>query len=154
VHWAFGDGAQADSGYLFKGARGSYGLPDGESRVRHAFAPGRYAVTVRATDEAGGTPAWTLPVVVHPALRATLRASRLGRGRVRLAAGLRGGSGKLVRVLWTLDGGRKQEGFEVTVKGGRVTAEVTDSSATVARISAEVHAGQVTRRHTTPCQSR
>jgi hypothetical protein len=154
VHWSFGDGAQADSGYLFKGSRGSYGLPDGESRLRRAFAPGRYPVTVTATDEAGGTPAWTLPVVVHPALRATLRASRLGRGRVRLAAGVRGGSGKLVRVLWTLPGGRHQEGFEVTVRSGGVTAEITDSSATVASISAEVHAGRVTGGRTTQCLSR
>jgi hypothetical protein len=154
VHWDFGDGAQADSGYLFKGARGSYGLPDGESRVRHAFAAGRYAVTVTATDEAGGTPAWTLPVVVHAPLRVTLRTSRLGRGRVRLATGVRGGSGKVVRVRWRLPGGRDREDRTVTLSRGRATAEVTDSSGTVASISAHVHAGRVTDRRTTPCQSR
>jgi hypothetical protein len=155
VRWTFGDGASAETGYLFKGARGTYARQDGEARLVHPFAPGHYSVSVAAQDEAGGRPSWTLPVVVHEPLRATLRARRVGR-RLRLTARAAGGSGKIVRTVWTLPGGREREAASVTIprtRSGPVRVAVTDSSATITEVTGRLRRGHVRGQRSNGCRS-
>src|SRR4051794_22365060 len=56
LHWDFGDGTTGESG--------------SEKRFVHTFAPGTYEVRVTARDTQGREASWSLPVRVHPALRA------------------------------------------------------------------------------------
>jgi hypothetical protein len=145
VQWDFGDGTGADTGYLFKGSRGSLAVQrGGESLIRHAFAPGRYTVTASARDEAGGVPTWSLPVVVHPELRVTVR-SRAGKRNVRLTATATGGSGRMLRVTWTLPDGGRRDGPAIRLSrraSGRVAVEVADAAGAVATTDVKVSRGR------------
>src|SRR5439155_5177689 len=70
VHWVYGDGASADTGFLDPGQDyGQGGLgPVGKVRNAHAFRPGRYTVTVSATTSDGQLVSWRIPVRVFPRL--------------------------------------------------------------------------------------
>jgi hypothetical protein len=145
IHWDFGDGGSADSGYLFKGARATYALPDGDPVVRHAFGAGRYTVTASALDEAGGRPRWAATVTVFPELRAAVSARRSG-GDLRLSVRAAGGSGRIVRTRWTLPGRGWVEGrtAQVPLRGQtQIAAEVTDAAGAIATVRVLVRDGRV-----------
>ena len=126
VHWDFGDGGKATTGYLLT-ATG----PQGKSFVDHGFAPGQHTVTVTATSAAGDTATWTTQVVVFPQLHASITRS----GRT-LSAHATGGDGHVLAATWTLDGRVIGRGTTVTVPAGdvrRVRVEVVDGTGTRAR---------------------
>jgi hypothetical protein len=117
VHWSFGDGSHATTGYLLtaNGQRTPAGRP-GPAWVDHGFRPGRtYPVTLTATDANGSTATWRLDLTAYPRLRAAVRALPARNGRVRLVAGVRGGDGHLVAAHWDVDGRRVGNGDTVVV---------------------------------------
>jgi hypothetical protein len=75
VHWDFGDGTTADTGYLSVGQDfGQTGQgPHGQPTFTHSFAPGTYRVTASARDTLGNPVSWTLTVRAFPRLRVSGR---------------------------------------------------------------------------------
>ncbi len=71
IHWNFGDGTQADTGYLSVGqdygqtGQGNHGSP----LFTHSFRPGTYKVTASGRDTDGNAVSWTITVTVFPRLR-------------------------------------------------------------------------------------
>jgi PKD domain len=111
LRWDFGDGTTGTSG--------------SEKRFVHAYAPGRYTVTVTATDTRGREARWSLPVRVHPRLRVTIE-----RRGDRLAGAMRGGKGPALAWTWRLPDGRTTASR--TVRARAATLTVTDATGTVA----------------------
>jgi hypothetical protein len=123
LHWDFGDGTTGESG--------------SERRFVHAYAPGTYHLRVRATDAQGRSTEWSLPVRVHPALRADIAAvpARDGASFV-LTGARRGGAGPVLAWRWRFGDGRTASGQRVRARPGQtVTLTVTDATGTVASVS-------------------
>jgi hypothetical protein len=91
VHWDFGDGTHARTGYLSVGqdygqtGQGRHGKP---VLFTHAFRPGTYHVRASGHDTDGNPVSWTITVRVFPRLRVGCS------GRVR------GGEGTILRRHW------------------------------------------------------
>lgn len=91
VHWNFGDGSHASTGYLSVGqdygqtGQGPHGKP---VLLTHAFRPGTYHVRASGHDTDGNPVSWTITVRVFPRLRADCS------GRVH------GGQGTILRRRW------------------------------------------------------
>jgi hypothetical protein len=72
VHWDFGDGTHADTGYLSVGqdygqtGQGSHGTP---VLFTHSFRPGTYHVHASGQDTKGNPVSWTITVRAFPRLR-------------------------------------------------------------------------------------
>lgn len=131
VHWSFGDGTQATTGYLLTatGIRGGVGM------FTHGFRPGAYTVRLSATDTAGATATWTIAIHAYPRLRAIIRRKPSGHGRFTLIAALSGGDGRLLAGSWQL-GGHTVAGltvFDARTAGERVCLTVTDGTGSRAR---------------------
>ena len=88
VHWDFGDGSHAETGYLQVGqdygqtGQGPHGKP---LLFTHSFRPGTYRVRASGQDTDGNAVAWTITVRVFPRLR------------VSCAGRVRGGEGTILR---------------------------------------------------------
>ena len=98
VHWDFGDGSHADTGYLSVGqdygqtGQGPHGKP---VLFTHSFRPGIYRVRTFGQDTLGNKVSWTITVRVFPPLRVSCS------GRVH------GGQGTILRRQWrTMSHGR------------------------------------------------
>ena len=95
VHWDFGDGSHADTGYLSVGqdyeqtGQGSHGKP---VLFTHSFRPGIYRVRTSGQDTLGNKVSWTITVRVFPPLRVGCS------GRVH------GGQGTILRRQWRTTG--------------------------------------------------
>lgn len=130
VHWDFGDGTTAQTGYLLT-ATGQRG----QAWVDHGFRPGRtYPVTVTARDANGSVATWTLQVRAYPRLQPVVTA-RWVRGAVRFTAIVRGGDGHLLAAHWDVPGVGTVDGTSVTVPASlarRVTVRVVDGTGTSA----------------------
>ncbi len=91
VHWDFGDGSHADTGYLSVGqdygqtGQGPHGKP---VLFSHSFRPGIYRVRAFGQDTRGNKVSWTITVRMFPRLRVSCS------GRVR------GGEGTILRRQW------------------------------------------------------
>jgi len=126
VHWDFGDGTKATTGYLLT-ATG----PQGRSFVDHGFLPGRHTIRVTARSAAGDTATWTTEVRVFPRLRAGIAR----RGSTLTARAL-GGDGHVLAATWTLDGKVIGRGTTISLAARdaeRVRVEVVDGTGTHAR---------------------
>jgi hypothetical protein len=143
VHWDFGDGTHADTGYLSVGqdlgqtGQGEHGTP----RFTHAFAPGTYKVTASGRDTAGNPVAWSVRVRVYPRLQVAARCRAPGgRRRAVLSASASGGRGQVLRWHWRFTGGGSAEGARVrhTFSRTRRTASVSAFDASGAQASARV----------------
>jgi hypothetical protein len=111
LRWDFGDGTTGESG--------------SERRFVHPYAPGRYTVTVAARDTQGREARWSLPVRVHPRLRASITA-RNGR----LSGHMSGGKRPALAWRWRLPDGRTAAGR--TIRAPAATLTVTDATGTTA----------------------
>lgn len=110
VHWSFGDGSSATTGYL----RTAAGMK-GRAFLTHGFRPGRiYAVVATAAGANGQPVSWTLHLTALPQLHAAVRELPLGGGRVRLVAAARGGDGHLLAAHWSL-AGRRLDGRSIVI---------------------------------------
>ena len=90
-----------------------------------------------ATDTQGRGTEWSLPVRVHPALRAEIAAvpARDGASFV-LTGARRGGAGPVLAWRWRFGDGRTASGERVRAQPGQtVTLTVTDATGTVASVS-------------------
>ena len=93
VHWDFGDGSHADTGYLSVGqdygqtGQGPHGKP---VMFTHSFRPGTYRVRASGTDTNGNKVSWTITVRVFPRLAVSCS------GRVH------GGQGTILRREWRM----------------------------------------------------
>lgn len=120
--WRFGDGTVAvtkPAGY----AR-AYLSP----YVHHDYTrPGVYPVQVAATDEHGTEDTMTLPLTVHPALRASIV-----RSGTRLVARVRGGSGDVLIERWHA-GGEVFYAHSIPVRR-RACLRVVDSTGTAVHV--------------------
>jgi hypothetical protein len=111
VHWDFGDGTHASTGYLSVGqdygqtGQGPHGKP---IRFTHSFRPGTYHVHASGQDTDGNPVAWIVTVRVYP--RLTVSCS----GRVR------GGQGTILRRWWRRTG-RKRTLNVLDAAGGRAS---------------------------------
>ncbi|MFL5824822.1 MAG: hypothetical protein ACJ764_15430 [Solirubrobacteraceae bacterium] len=88
VHWDFGDGTHARTGYLSVGqdfGQTGQGPHHGPARFTHSFRPGTYHVRATAQDTSGNRISWTITVRAYPELRVSCS------GRVR------GGEGTVLR---------------------------------------------------------
>lgn len=91
VHWDFGDGSHADTGYLSVGqdygqtGQGPHGKP---VLFTHSFRPGTYRVRASGKDTDGNPVSWTITVRVFPRLRVSCS------GRVQ------GSEGTILRRQW------------------------------------------------------
>jgi len=112
VHWDFGDGTHADTGYLSVGqdygqtGQGPHGAP---VLFTHSFRPGTYRVRASGQDTNGTPVEWTITVRVFPRLR------------VACSGAVRGGEGVILRRWWR----RTRRGRTLTVldaAGGTATA--------------------------------
>lgn len=94
VHWNFGDGTSASTGYLSVGQDfGQTGQgPHGRTQFTHSFRPGTYRVRASGRDTLGNPVSWTITVRVFP--RLTVNCS----GRVH------GGDGVVLRRQWRVIG--------------------------------------------------
>lgn len=111
VHWDFGDGTHADTGYLSVGqdygqtGQGPHGKP---VLFTHSFRPGIYHVRASGRDTDGNPVSWSITVRVFPRLIVSCS------GRVR------GGEGTILRRRWH----RARQGRTLTVldaAGGTAT---------------------------------
>ena len=90
IHWDFGDGTHADTGYLQVGqdhgqtGQGTHGQP---VLFTHSFRPGTYRVRATGVDTDGNPVAWTITVRVFPPLR------------VRCSGRVTGGEGTVLRMV-------------------------------------------------------
>jgi hypothetical protein len=116
VHWDFGDGTQADTGFLSVGqdfgqtGQGQHGL----SLFGHAFPVGRHVVKASGVDTSGNPVSWTIPVTVYPTL-GVLGACRLGSSGAYVFDGrASGGSGAVLAWRWTFAGGGSASGQTVS----------------------------------------
>jgi hypothetical protein len=112
VHWNFGDGTQANTGYLSVGqdygqtGQGPHGKP---VLFTHSFRPGTYRVRASGHDSDGNPVTWTITVRVFPRLSVGCS------GRVH------GGEGTILRRSWRTT----RQGRTLTVldaAGGRASA--------------------------------
>jgi hypothetical protein len=91
VHWNFGDGTHASTGYLSVGqdygqtGQGPHGKP---VLFTHAFRPGTYRVRAFGHDTDGNPVSWTITVRVFPRLR------------VACSGRIHGGQGTILRRHW------------------------------------------------------
>jgi hypothetical protein len=111
LRWDFGDGTMGESG--------------SEKRFLHAYRPGRYTATVTARDTNGNEARWSLPVVVHPRLRASIE-----RDGGHLAGTMRGGEGPALAWRWQTSDGRTVSGRRIRARAATLT--VTDATGTMA----------------------
>ncbi|MGH9060767.1 MAG: PKD domain-containing protein, partial [Acidimicrobiales bacterium] len=108
VHWDFGDGSHAATGYLSVGqdsgqtGQGTHGKP---VLFNHSFRPGTYRVRATGQDTDGNPVSWTITVRVFPRLRVSCS------GRVR------GGEGTVLRRIR-----RRHSITVVDAAGGTATA--------------------------------
>ncbi len=118
VHWSFGDGQTASTGFLSVGQDyGQTGQRDhGQAIFTHSFRPGVYHVTASGTDTSGNPVSWTITVHVYPELK--VRAS-CRRGRPR--ASVKGGERTILRESWTRHG-QKRTVRVLDAAGGSATA--------------------------------
>jgi hypothetical protein len=126
--WSFGDGTAAVTAVQGR-ARASF-----SPFLRHAYRrPGVYRVTVSIT-AGGSTDSMTLPITVHPALRAVI-----GRDAGTASAHMRGGDGHLLLAVWTLPDGSHAFGPSVRLpRHGAVRLAVVDGTGTVATTTVRV----------------
>jgi hypothetical protein len=130
VHWDFGDGTKATTGYLLT-ATG----PQGRSFVDHGFRPGKHTVTVTATSAAGDTATWTTQILAFPQLRARATSTTHG-GTTTLVAHVVGGDGHLLAARWLRDGRVLGSGTSLSLPAAQasgVRLEVVDGTGTTAR---------------------
>lgn len=130
VHWDFGDGSKATTGYLLT-ATG----PQGKSFVDHGFTVGRHTVTVTATSAAGDTATWTTQVVVFPRLHAAVDREATRGGRVRFTARAVGGDGHVLAATWLLHGRVVGRGTSIAVPASQLsqmTVRLVDGTGTTA----------------------
>jgi hypothetical protein len=146
VRWDFGDGTTANAGYLYKPARGVRGLSSGGGPyIDHGYRPGRWSAEVSAVDEAGGHPAWTTAVMVHPEVQVAPRLHRTQDG-LTLTAVVQGGQGTVLRTTWTRPDGERVDTAALDVPrdaSGRWTVQVTDASGATARTEFRIRDAQL-----------
>jgi hypothetical protein len=138
VHWDFGDGTSADTGYLEVGQ--DYGQTGqgakGATRFRHPFRPGRYTIRATATDTGGKRAEWSSVLRVYPRLHAEVAVRPAGPGRVALRAIAEGGDEAVLAASWRLAGGARMAGVRLvrTVRpGDRVALSIVDGNGETAR---------------------
>jgi hypothetical protein len=140
VHWRFGDGASAATGFLDTGQDyGQGGLgPVGKVRTAHGLRPGRYTAVVSAVNTDGQPASWRLPVSVFPRLRVRIAARRLHGSVYRLTTIVRGGRPPALAWRWRFGHGSHADGRALVRQlpsGARVSVTVVDSTGTLARAS-------------------
>jgi hypothetical protein len=120
VHWDFGDGTSANTGYLVVGQDfGQTGQgPQGQPLFAHAFPVGLHHVVASGHDTAGNPVSWAIDVHVFPRMRAsgTCRINR--RGAATLAGRVSGGEGRVLSWRWSFPHG-SASGQRVTHRFGR-----------------------------------
>jgi hypothetical protein len=118
VHWDFGDGTTADTGYLSVGQDfGQTGQgAHGPALFTHSFRPGTYRVVASGTDTLGDHVSWTITVHVYPRLSA-----RASCHRQRPRAIVHGGQGTILRMQWRRSG-RRVTVTVIDAAGGRASA--------------------------------
>lgn len=140
VHWRFGDGTGAATGFLSTGQDyGQGGLgPVGAVRTAHALRPGRYSVSVAAVDTDGQPASWRLPVTVYAPLRVRIVAHRLYGRLYRLSTVVHGGEPPVLAWRWRLGAGNSRDGRQVVARlaaGQRVRVTIVDATGALARAS-------------------
>jgi PKD domain len=130
IHWNFGDGTT----YV-----GGNGAADETSYFNHSFcAPGRYLVSIKATDSSGNSDSFALPVTVNPPLRVTII-----RDGGQLEAAFGGGDGNALVTDWTA-GGRTWFSPSIPLPGsGVVRLTVVDGTGTTAVAQGTVRGGRL-----------
>jgi hypothetical protein len=112
IHWDFGDGSRAVTGYLSVGqdfgqtGQGPHGSP---VLFKHSFRPGTYRVTASGQDTKGNQVTWTVTVRVY---------SRLA---VNCHGQVHGGEGTIIRRQWRRSG-RRRTLTVLDAAGGTATA--------------------------------
>ncbi|MBV9212157.1 MAG: hypothetical protein JOZ25_00745 [Actinobacteria bacterium] len=145
VHWSFGDGTSAATGFLDTGQDyGQGGLgPVGRVRTRHLLRVGRYEVAVSAVNSDGQPASWQLPVRVFRRLRVHIVARRLHGSVYRLSTTFRGGAPPALAWFWRFGDGRRFAGRSVTrrLPGSRarqVSVVLVDSTGSLGRASLRI----------------
>jgi hypothetical protein len=126
IQWLLGDGSRHDSG-------------DNE-RFNHAYRPGRYEVTLAASDASGDQAHWQLEIIVYPQLSAGYSQASLGGQSFSFTGRASGGDGVVLAWRWTFSDGSTADGQRVvhTFPAGiapTATLTVTDSTGTTASAS-------------------
>jgi hypothetical protein len=149
VHWDFGDGTKADTGYLMTGQNYGHQFPTHvedakEGRFTHGFRPGAYTTVATAADPEGRDAVWKLPVRAYPRLcpAALVRRSRHG---LRFVGSASGGQGTVLAWRWAFSDGASAAGravvHRVTARRARATLVVTDATGTTAPVDVPARAG-------------
>jgi hypothetical protein len=115
VHWDFGDGTQADTGYLSVGQdfnQTGQG-PHGQPLFSHAFPVGTHVVRASGTDTAGNPVSWTINVTVNPRLIVSPTCRAGASGPATLSATSAGGSGTILAWRWSFAAGGGASGQSV-----------------------------------------
>jgi hypothetical protein len=153
VHWDFGDGSAADTGYLVVGQ--DYNQtgqgPQGRPLFTHAFPPGVHRVVASGRDTAGNPVSWTIEVTVYPRLRPSATCAMSRRGRATLTGRASGGEGSVLAWRWTFAGGGAASGQRVRhtfrhAPGAHATLIVLDAAGGQASASVACRAPRP-RRH-------
>lgn len=113
IEWNFDDGTTLTT--------------NNQDRFDHTFpGPGTYDVVATVTGSNAKIRSWEQQIKVNPAGQATATLSKRTRAGATLAAGLNGGSGKLIAAHWTCQDGSKVSGLIVRCESTRAgTAKVT-----------------------------
>ena len=152
VHWDFGDGTSADTGYLVVGQdyRQSGQGPQGQPLFSHAFPVGAHRVVASGRDTAGNPVSWTIEVLVHPRLAASARCTISRRGRATFSGRVRGGQGTVLKWRWLFSDGAVASGQRVVHsfrRARRARATLTVLDAAGGQASAQVRCAARPRRH-------
>ena len=112
VHWSFGDGTTAATGFLDTGQDyGQGGLgPVGKVRMAHGLSLGTHRVVVSAVNGDGQPAQWRLPVHVWPRLRVKIVVRHLFGSVYRLTAVRHGGAPPALAWFWRFGDGRRFQG--------------------------------------------
>jgi hypothetical protein len=148
-NWSFGDGSRAATGA--EGRARAWFSPF----VRHAYSkPGTYPVSVSVTSN-GSTDTVTVPVAVHPRLRADILA-----GVSTAMARVSGGDGHVLIQRWDLPDGSQRYGPSVPrPRIGSIKLTVVDGTGTIAtavlpgaRVHSRAHPSRTLRQSRPPAR--
>ncbi len=132
VHWDFGDGTTATSGY-----HEFAGNDLKPTEITHVFGIGVHTVRASVTSATGQVARWSFTVAVGPPLGATVTATPgPSPGEVIYTAGTSGGDGTVLAYRWVFSDGTTAAGAQVTHDFGNTTPgavlTVTDGTGTTA----------------------
>ncbi len=145
VHWSFGDGTSAATGFLDTGQDyGQGGLgPVGQVRTAHPLGVGDHKIVVSTVNGDGQSATWGVRVHVWRRLSVRIAVRHLHGATYRLTAARHGGAPPALAWFWRFGDGRRVQGRSVTRRltssaARHVSLLLVDSTGSTGRTSMRI----------------